>query len=119
MSVTFQGKQVVVDGKCIEMQWPVLDAFELGERVIVLLDPDAYLLDPGYKAQRRQGRKANRNLKAFSKSGEKVWEAEFPEEADYYYAVSSRSPLCVNSFSSFRCEIDPDTGRIRSKTFLK
>jgi hypothetical protein len=119
VNVTFKDKTVVIDGTRIELQWPVLDAFELGERVIVLFDPDGYLLDPGYKAQRRQGREANRNLCAFTKSGEKVWEAEFPEEADYYYAVNSRSPLRVNSFSSFRCEIDACTGKIKSKTFLK
>lgn len=119
MSITFQGKEVAVDGKRFEMPWSVLDAFELDEQVIVLFDPDAYLLDPNYKAQRRQGREANRNLCAFSRNGEKVWEAEFPDEADYYYAISSRSPLRVNSFSSFQCEIDPRTGKIKSKTFFK
>jgi hypothetical protein len=119
MSVSFQGREVTIDGTRIQMNWRVLDAFELGQRVIVLLDPDDYLLDPNYKAQRRQGRQANRNLCAFSKTGSKLWDAEFPETADYYFRISSRSPLRANSFSSYECEIDPDTGRIQSKTFLK
>lgn len=119
MTTTFQGREVMIDGARFEMPWPVLDAFDLEEQVIVLFDPDAYLLDPSYREQRRQGREAHRNLCAFSKNGEKVWEAEFPEEADYYYAVSSRIPLRVNSFSSFRCEIDPRTGRIVAKEFFK
>jgi hypothetical protein len=119
MNVSFQGQKLIVDGKSVEMAWPILDAFALGERIVVLFDPDAYLLNPDYKARRRQGADAIRNLCAFSRTGEKLWAAEFPENSDYYYKISSQTPLLANSFSSFRCEINPDTGRIKSKTFLK
>jgi hypothetical protein len=119
MSVTFQERELVVDGIAVEMLWPILDAFEVGERVIVLFDPDAYLLDPEYRAKRRCGSTANRNLVAFSKDAQKLWEAEFPSASDYYYRISSRTPLRASSFSSYECEIDLATGRIISKTFCK
>ena len=119
MNISFQNRRLVVDDKSIEMAWPILDAFALGKRIVVLFDPDAYLLNPDYKARRRQGAEAIRNLCAFSQTGEKLWEAEFPENADYYYKIDSRTPLRANTFSSFQCEINPDTGKIESKTFLK
>src|SRR5258705_10633288 len=115
MSVTFQAKTLVVDGQLVQMPWPVLDAVEHGDKVFVLLDPDSYLLDPEYKKMRRQGATAIRNLLALDKAGTKLWEAEFPEPSDYYYRIGSASPLTANSFSSYRSEIDPNTGSIKSK----
>lgn len=99
--------------------WPILDAFDDGDRVIALLDPDAYLLDPTYKTRRRAGMAAVRNLLAYSHEGIVLWEANMPEEDDYYYRICSRSPLTVNSFSSFRCEIDTRNGNIISRQFFK
>ena len=52
-------------------------------------------------------------------SGEKIWEADLPEAADYYYRICSVSPLIVNSFSSHKCEIDLRSGAIKSREFLK
>lgn len=119
MSVTFQAKTLVINGLTLQMQWPVLDAVEEGSAVFVLLDPDAYLLDADYKRMRRQGGPAIKNLLAFDKGGTKLWEADLPESSDYYYLISSASPLVVNSFSSYRCQINPSTGAILTREFFK
>lgn len=118
MKVTFQAKTLVIDGLTLQMPWPVLDAVEHGEKVFVLLDPDAYLLDLNYKIARRQGGPAIKNLLAFDRDGTKLWEAELPESSDYYYRISSACPLIVNSFSSYRCQIDPNSGAIQARIFL-
>lgn len=119
MNVTFQSKTLLVDGQAMQMPWPVLDAIEHGDRVFVLLDPDFYLMDSGYKKMRRQGAPAFKNLFAVDKAGTKLWEADLPESSDYYYKIGSASPLIANSFSSYRCEIDPNNGTIKRKEFLK
>ena len=119
MSISFQGKTLQIDGRSVIMPWPVLDAVEQDDRVFVLFDPDAYLLDPTYKVMRREGAPAVRNLIALAKSGGKLWEAELPESADYYYRLTSGSTLVAYSFSSYMCEIDRNTGAIRNKAFLK
>jgi hypothetical protein len=119
MSINFHAKTLIIDVNSIQMLWPVLDAIEQDDKVFVLLDPDSYLLDPNYKKMRRQGVPAIKNLLAFDKTGVKLWEAEFPETSDYYYRFSSSSPLIVNSFSSYRCEIDTTNGSIKNKVLLK
>jgi hypothetical protein len=117
--VSCQGRELFIDGRSIELEYAVRDAFELDGRIIVLLDPDAYLKDPAYGKERRRGDGALRNLRALSMSGQPLWEARFPEAADYYYKVVERRPLTVLSFSSFRCVIDTVTGQIISKEFCK
>ena len=119
MNVAFSGCTLNIDTHSIEMPWPVLSAAEDGELVFVLLDPDAYLLDPNYKSSRRAGAAAIRNLVAFNREGERIWKAEFPEASDYYYKITSIAPLMVQSFSSYSCEIDRGNGRITNKVFCK
>jgi hypothetical protein len=119
MTISFQGKSLEIDGNAIAMPWPVLDALEQGDKVFVLFDPDSYLLDPNYKKMRKQGAPAIRNLIALTKTGVILWEAEMPDPADYYYRIESRKPLVALSFSSYRCEIDLQSGRITGKQFLK
>ena len=62
---------------------------------------------------------AVRNLQAYSHEGAVLWEANFPDEVDYYGQIWSRFPLVVDSFSSFRCEIDSTNGNIISRQFFK
>jgi hypothetical protein len=119
MSVSFNGLELRFGDCMVTTPWPVMDAFDDGHRIIALLNPDAYLTDPVYKAKRRSGMLPNRNLLAYSYEGRLLWEAEFPSDVDYYYRISSRQPLLVNSFSSFRCEIDSATGKITRKEFFK
>lgn len=119
MTISFQSNTLTIDGQLLQLAWPILDAIEEGNRVFVLLDPDSYLVDPNYKKMRRQGVPAIRNLVALMKDGTSLWEAELPESSDYYYRINSSKPLVVNSFSSYRCEINPDNGMIVRKEFLK
>lgn len=117
--VLFRGTRLTIDGRVVDVGMEILDAFALGDRVIVLGDPDSYLGKPDYREQRRAGLPAVRNLAAFAADGRRLWEAEFPEDVDYYYRIESREPLVAQSFSSFRCRIDPATGRIIDREFLK
>ncbi len=119
MTIEIHGCVLTIDGCAVKFDWPVLEFSEMHDKVFVLLDPDAYLGDPGYKSSLRNGRPAIRNLMAVSRDGRKLWEAELPEARDYYYQFSSTVPLRVNSFSSFLCEIDPESGKIVAKEFLK
>jgi hypothetical protein len=119
MSIRIQGTTITIDGREAQLDWPALAAEETTDRIFVLLDPDAYLADADYKLARRNGAPAIRNLVGLSRDGRKLWEAEFPEDRDYYYQFSSVVPLRVNSFSSFLCEIDPESGKIVAKEFLR
>lgn len=119
MTIVINGSVLTIDGCAVRLDWPVLQVAEIRDKVFILLDPDAYLADTGYKSSLRNGGPAIRNLVAISRDGRRLWEAELPETRDYYYQFSSVAPLRVNSFSSFLCEIDPETGRIVSREFLK
>jgi hypothetical protein len=117
--VTHEGDIIRIDGHPTRMDYMVRDAFWAHDRVIVLLDPDAYLDNPAFGAQRRKSRKPVQNLRAYSPAGELLWQAEQPEFADHYYRIESREPLVALSFSAFRCDIDPESGRILRKHYLK
>ena len=119
MTVSFSRSELTIRGKVVITPWPILEAFDDGDRVIVLLDPDAYVSDPTYKTRRRAGMAAVRNLQAYSHEGAVLWEANFPDEVDYYGQIWSRFPLVADSFSSFRCEIDSTNGNIISRQFFK
>ena len=118
-TVTYQGRTVTIDGNSYQMPYEIRDAFALDAMVIVLLDPNSYLNDPAYGKERRRGVNPLRNLLALDGNGAVLWEAEFAEAVDYYYRVVSTAPLVALSFSSYRCEIDPGTGRIVRKEFFK
>jgi hypothetical protein len=49
ISVNYQGSTLTLDGKSFTMPYEIRDAFVLGERVIVLINPSAYLNDPSYQ----------------------------------------------------------------------
>jgi hypothetical protein len=117
--VSHSGREVIIGTRRMTLEYELREAFEVDGRIIVLLDPNAYLQDPSYEKERRRGLNPLRNLRALSESGELLWEAEFPEAADYYYKVVDRHPLTALSFSSYRCVIDGATGRIVRKEFFK
>lgn len=110
---------VVFDGNVVDVGARILDARAGAGLVLVLVDPDSYLEDPEYRRKRRAGSPAVRNLRAFSPGGTQLWDAEMPEEADYYHRIVSTDPIEVDSFSGFRCRIDPLDGKIASKRFMK
>jgi len=109
--ITFYGKTLSINGKSLELDYPVVDAFELEGRIIVLFNPDAYTERFGQFP----------NLIALGPTGERVWTAELPTttSGDRYYKVSSRTPLVVYSIYSQECEIEPATGRIKVRRFFK
>lgn len=117
--VNIKSNEVTVNGMVFKMPYSIQDAFVTKGILVVLLDPDSYLADENYKTEYRQSRIALHNLQGFDLNGNRIWQAEFPNDIDYYYKVSSHEPLEVYSFSSFVCQIDPASGRILSKTFLK
>lgn len=117
--VTHEGDILRINGHPTRMEYMVRDAFWAHGRVIVLLDPDAYLDNPAFGSARRKPRDPVKNLQAYSPAGELLWQAEQPEFADHYYRIESREPLVALSFSAFRCDIDPETGRILRKHYLK
>ena len=118
-TVSHDGDIVRVAGRALRMEYMVLDAFWAHGRVIVLLDPTAYLDSVAYSGGRRRSRDSLLNLRAYSPGGELLWQAEQPLPEDHYYKVESRDPLCALSFSAYRCDIDPESGRIVGKQLLR
>ena len=118
-AVTYDGDIIRIDGKPTRMNYMVRDAFWAHDKAIVLLDPNAYLDVPTYHAQRKKPRRPAHNLHAYSPSGELLWQAEQPELSDHYYLIESHDPLVALSFSAFRCNLDPKTGKILKKQNIK
>lgn len=110
-SVTFSENTISVEGKTITLAYPVAEAFLLRDKLIVLLDPDAYTEKFGQF----------RNLIALAIDGERLWTAELPTSmsSDTYYRIGSKNPLVADSFSSYACEIDESNGKIIKRSFFK
>jgi hypothetical protein len=90
---------------------PAQDAFVLGDLLVVLYSPSSKDGNVGQFP----------NLVAFDNNNMLVWTAELPttETGDCYYRIVSRHPLIANSIRSYRCTIDPATGCLQSKEFVK
>lgn len=93
----------------LQLNHSIIDALVLEDKLVVLFDSDAA----------REGQ--FHNLVALSFAGEPLWSAEFPtlEKGDYYYRMICDTTLRAFSVSSYECEIDIRTGRIRKKTPVK
>lgn len=111
LPITFLGNEITVGDAKITAPHPVVYAAALGSRVVVLYAPDSW----------REKFGQFNNLVALTHAGEEIWEAELPTttSGDSYYEVVSVSPLRARSVKSFECVIDPRTGKILEKTFLK
>ncbi len=109
--VTLLDGLVVAGDRQIGLPHPAEDAFVLDGLLVVLYVPSS---ESGKVGQFN-------NLVALGESGEPVWIAELPttETADCYYRVRSRTPLVVLSVKSFVCTLDPATGQIIEKEFVK
>lgn len=117
--ISYDGDIVRIQGRAVRMDHIVRDAFWANDRAIVLLDPSVFLDDPAFGSQRRRSRDPIHNLRAYAPSGELLWQADQPEFEDHYYMIESRDPLVALSFSGFRCDLDPGSGRIKAKTKIK
>lgn len=111
ISVEIDGRILTVEGQAVAMPHKVQEAFALGDKVIVLLDPDA---DLGKSGQYR-------NLMALDSAGAVVWLAELPtdRDSDVFTRIASREPLIADTFSSYECDIDLQTGQLLAKRFFK
>jgi len=109
--ITFSGKTLSICNNSLELEHPIADAFDLEGRIVVLFNPDAYTEKFGQF----------QNLIALQPTGERLWTAELPTttSGDRYYKVASRAPLVAYSIYSQECEIEPATGRITARRFLK
>ena len=111
INVSFSGNSLIV-GECSwQVEYPILQAIPIGERIIVLYDPDAH--------QEKFGQFPN--LVAFNHKGEKLWAAQLPtnESGDCYWRIYVKDGLMADSFKSFSCQIDEASGNIQSKVFYK
>jgi hypothetical protein len=111
MSVSFVERELTIDGHTYILSFPIDEAFALGDKVIVLFDPNS---SPEF------GERMS-NLVAVAGDSSTVWEAELPTNfsGDRYYQIASRDPLVADSNRSFSCTIDSSSGQIISKTFYK
>jgi hypothetical protein len=109
--VSFSKEQLTVDGVSRQLEHPILDAFAVGQKIIVLYDPDIH----------REKFGQFRNLEAFSLDGQKLWTAELPtnESGDSYYRAYFRDGLMADSWKSFACKLDEATGKIQNRAFYK
>jgi hypothetical protein len=111
MKISISGRILHIDGRSFDLEYPIAEAFELDGRVIALFDPDAYTEKFGQF----------QNLIALKETGELLWKAELPtnDSGDRYYKIAERRPLVAYSIYSYNCEIDPATGKIKDRIFIK
>lgn len=110
MKIEFQGSQVNAPGGSIEVGYPVIDARQVGDMVVVLCDWMAF----------PKGGPA-RNLFAYGLTGEALWRAEDigMGEVDAYTGITSEHPLVAFNYACFACTIDQKSGEVTSKQFTK
>lgn len=109
--IGYNENTITVDGKSYELEHRVADAIEYKDRVVVLFDPEDYTDKFGQFP----------NLIAISHDGKKLWTAELPTttSGDRYYRIVRGESLRAASIYSFVCDIDPRTGKIVRKDFVK
>lgn len=110
-AIKVESGNVFAQGNEIRLEYPVIDAFQEGNKIIVLFDSDA----------ETNPHKQFPNLTAIDFHGQRLWTAELPTTrgGDRYYQISSRNPLIADSIYSYNCEIDSQTGRIKQKIYYK
>ena len=109
--ISFSGSIIEINGKNISLSYDISEAYLINGIIVILLAPGSYI-----------GKEKNlKNLVAYNTDGEMLWEADFPQnyKSDYYWKIKSKNPLIVNSFSSYECEIDLNTGRVKKSDFYK
>lgn len=103
--INFTGNMITINNKAYRLEYPIRDAVELNDEVVVLFHPNAS----------HQRYSQFPNLIALSPEGERKWTAELPTAAtgERYYRFHSRNPIVVYSVYAWECEIDHETGRIK------
>ncbi len=102
--------RILVNGEHWDLGRPVLDACQIGERVIVIFDYMSYPRPMQAK-----------NLVAYDLQRNELWTGEHPTDqpTDTYVRFVSEEPLRAYNFACFECRIDPATGRLLHAEFTK
>ena len=110
MSVSFSGNTLTISGVDHTLDYPILDARQIYDLIVVLFRPEAF-----------RGGGQFRNLMGLDAHGAECWRAELPTNMgmDAYVQIVSETPLVVDSYCSYRCEIDTATGEVNTKEFFK
>jgi outer membrane protein assembly factor BamB len=111
-SITYAAEILQVGTVKLPQPHPIDEAFWVGDVVVLLYSPDSEHSKFGQFP----------NLIAVDpETGKQIWQAELPTTTtgDRYYNVATYEPLVVRSVKSFVCTIDPETGRIIDKQFVK
>lgn len=109
--IKFSGKTLSIDKHTLECPHTIVDARLCSDVVVVLFDgQEAPISGVPF-----------RNLWGYSQDGHKLWVAEPPVSgsATEYMEIVSADPLIATSLASYRCQLDPRTGRIIDKEFYK
>lgn len=88
----------------------ILQAKQIGDRVLVIFDYMAY----------PQARPAA-NLVAFDEQQRRLWDAQNPTAGptDAFVNFVSEDPVRVWNFAGYSCEVDLNTGRLLKAEFTK
>ncbi|MBN9565611.1 MAG: hypothetical protein J0G29_05925 [Alphaproteobacteria bacterium] len=95
---------ITIDSKLQE-----LDRIILEDKTIILYDPAFPKKEFGPFA----------NIEAFNNDGEKIWTVELPVFNDIYYFIKMEGELLRANSYGYICLINPESGKIISKTFVK
>lgn len=111
MQIFVKSGKIIHSRGSIHALFPVLDAHEIGNVIVVVYD---YMAFPSNEPAK--------NLFAYSGiSGSELWRGEDigAGATDGYTYIMSESPLVVGNFAGFDCTIDIKTGKIISTAFTK
>jgi hypothetical protein len=111
MTISFVERELRIDGLTHVLEFPIDDAFEHEDLVIVFFAPDS---NPKKFGQFH-------NVVAVDRNGNRVWEADLPTSntGDRYYKIANRSPLTLYSTQSYDVVLDPASGHIIEKRFTR
>lgn len=112
MSFRIDNKNLEIYGNKVGFEYPIEEVILFHDRYLVLLDPDAFT--------RKWGQ--FQNLICINPKGDKIWIAELPTSTtgDCYHTLEIIDDR-INAYSwcSYKCFINPETGKIIEKNFTK
>ena len=113
--IEFCGNTITIDGQSIELQNSILEALEVDNNIVVILD---YMEFPKNKPAQ--------NLVCVNRLGQVLWVAESPtvQNTNAYTnfmgsADSVQGVIEVNNFAGYSCSICLSTGKLVSAEFTK
>ncbi|MBY0273455.1 MAG: hypothetical protein K2X02_08660 [Alphaproteobacteria bacterium] len=111
---SFEGNVIKTEKFSKELDYPIQDIIYLEDKqcFIVLYDMGSNI--------RKWGQFPN--IICFNSKGEKIWTVELPttDTGDSYFRMQFKNgKLIADSWCSFSCEIDVNTGKIKEAIFFK